>query len=270
MSVVGMDSVERFGGDLSGLAMVLRQEASSAEGRAVGQACLMLDIPSTRCDIEGLAAHSEGLRSGGVLPVGSVEFVREAFSAAGMKEPDPMSYPDALGWFLRRAVRVTTAGGVKPGEFVKPVRTKLFTGFVMPAEDQAACLSEHDGEQLLGLRRCDPDEPVYAAAKVGWQSEWRIYVSSGREIGRARYDQDGSDDAPEPNAAEVERALLDMVQEAGNEGAYSLDLGVMDDGRTALVEVNDAFALGLYGKALVPAAYLGMLWKRWRQIASGA
>jgi hypothetical protein len=229
----------------------------------------MLDIPCIRCDIEGLGKHAPGLGSGGVLAVGSVEFVREALLAAGTQEPEAQTYPEALVWFLKREVRLTTACDVRQGEFVKPVRTKLFTGFVMPSELGRSSLSDHDAEQLRCLSSCAGDEPVYACDRVGWQSEWRIYVSAGREIGRARYDPDGSDDAPEPDRSEVIKAMADMVVETGPDGTYSLDVGVMDDGRTALVEVNDAFALGLYGKALAPAEYLGMLWRRWQQVGAG-
>lgn len=46
--------------------------------------------------------------------------------------------------------------------------------------------------------------------------------------------------------------------------AYSLDFGVTADGRTLLVEANDAFALGAYG--LEPVVYARMLEDRWLEL----
>ena len=43
-----------------------------------------------------------------------------------------------------------------------------------------------------------------------------------------------------------------------------MDVGVLDDGRSALVEANDGFAVGRYG--LDPNAYADMLAARWRQL----
>jgi hypothetical protein len=51
--------------------------------------------------------------------------------------------------------------------------------------------------------------------------------------------------------------LLDIAGDA-------VDLGVLTDGRSALVEVNDGFAVGRYG--LEPGAYAEMLLTRWRQL----
>jgi hypothetical protein len=47
---------------------------------------------------------------------------------------------------------------------------------------------------------------------------------------------------------------------------YSLDLGVTDDGRTLLVEVNDAWALGAYGTPSIP--YTEMVVNRWKEMVS--
>jgi len=47
---------------------------------------------------------------------------------------------------------------------------------------------------------------------------------------------------------------------------YTLDVGRLSTGGTALVETNDAWAIGLYGKALTPRVYLDFLGKRWKSI----
>lgn len=48
---------------------------------------------------------------------------------------------------------------------------------------------------------------------------------------------------------------------------YGIDFGVLDDGRTALVELNDGYALGNYG--LAAEAYLALCIARWEQLVAG-
>jgi hypothetical protein len=65
-----------------------------------------------------------------------------------------------------------------------------------------------------------------------------------------------------PEAQVVRDAVRDYAVEAPV--AYAIDFGVTEEGRTLLVEVNDAYALGCYG--LHPTPYANMLEDRWRQI----
>lgn len=261
--VIGMDALSAFGNP----ELVLRQESSSTEARAVGQACRMLDIEGRLCGIEALQEHEQGLRSGTVMPVGSVEYVRAAMHIGAVAEPVGLSYPDCLHWLMKRAWRRCTAREVMGGEFVKPVVTKRFTGFVLPVEGGSSGLDDHDQEQYEAFKRLQGSEPVFACERVQWLCEWRIYVVGGLEMGRARYDPFGEDDAPTPDEREMARALESMRAWLGDQATYSLDVGVLSDGRTALVEGNDAFALGLYGGSLSARQYLQMLWVRWQQIA---
>ncbi len=50
----------------------------------------------------------------------------------------------------------------------------------------------------------------------------------------------------------------------GSPVAYSIDLGLTDDGRTLLVECNDALSLGCYG--LDSSAFARMIADRWNEI----
>jgi hypothetical protein len=107
---------------------------------------------------------------------------------------------------------------------------------------------------------------------VRFLSETRLYVLGGQVIGQARYDQDGADDAPEASVLEAARAIVLLARSASTGAAgrdnvhCSIDLGVLDTGATALVECNDAWALGLYGRSLHPTHYLALLASRWRQL----
>lgn len=128
-----------------------------------------------------------------------------------------------------------------------------------------AVFDAHDREQLAVLRRQAVDCPVWIGDVVVFQSEWRFYVLHGQLLGAARYDPDGEDFAPAPDL-DVVRSAVAEAGLAEMPCAYGLDLGVLADGQTALVEMNDAWALGLYGRCIEPRSYLDMLWARWQQL----
>jgi hypothetical protein len=43
-------------------------------------------------------------------------------------------------------------------------------------------------------------------------------------------------------------------------------MGVLSTGETAIVEVNDFWAIGLYDRALNPRVYLDLLQRRWNAL----
>lgn len=235
---------------------------SSYEVRACLAAATTMAAPALRVvrrAAEALSQDVDDLAAGAAVPVGSVEFVREAMKLAGISEPDNLSYPVQLQKYLAGSVRQLRAGSVLGRHFVKPLRTKLFTGFVFDSMQDPAELGEHDREQHAAFMALPPDEMVWVAEPVSFAGEWRYYVRDGRVIGRGRYDPGGADDVGEPRAAVVERVLADLPFEH----PCALDFGVLDDGRTVLVEVNDAWAIGLYAEAMPAAEYLDYLLDRW-------
>lgn len=244
--------------------LVLRQkDTGTSEARAVGQAAMLTDTPVISVDVTSLPSHADALANG-ALPVGSVEFVIEAVHVLGCEEPGPLSYPDCLAPLLRREVRLGTLGDLCSRSFVKAVRTKLFTGFVW---DPVGQVSEHDAEQLAILSWLPAGTPVWTAQPVEFLSEWRYYVCSGELLGLGRYDRHGADNAPSPDQDVLAAAIAAFGASADAPVSYAIDLGVLSTGETALVEVNDGFALGLYGRSLRPVDYLRLLTARWRQIA---
>jgi hypothetical protein len=243
--------------------VVVAAGGPSAEVRTVRQACLMEDIP--------VLAHrgvNQHFRHGVAMPVGSVEFVRSVMHDRGLDEPASISYPAALAAFYGRSIwktRLDDARAVPGPVFVKPVETKRFTGFVYTRDMPATEYDEHDGAQLLAMHSLPPGTQVWCAEPVKFVSEWRYYVLAGEVIGAARYDPDGADDAPGPSKAVLDLAIVQMSA-ARAPTAYGIDLGVLSDGRTSIVEVNDAWALGRYGNSVSPRDYLRLLWARWREI----
>lgn len=179
-----------------------------------------------------------------------------------------MSYPTVVADHLMRDVRRSTVGdvlsSVRRAVFVKPVATKLFAGFVY-RPGQPDLMSESDIvslRQMQALRSC---VPLWVSEPVQFVSEWRYYVRHGRVVGSARYDQDGLDDALAPDPFMVEAGAMTMARHGGA-SIFAMDYGVLGDGRTALVEVNDFWALGLYKGALSSGDYFEMLCMRWQEM----
>ncbi len=243
---------------------VLLQSLASAEARAIRSAAMLMDagaVTITPCSFEDLP-HLAGNLKGGSMPVGSVEFVREAMKLAGIQEPPSISYPPGSEAVLGRNVTtipIECALAHHEPIFIKPVSTKAFTGFVYRPGVAFSKLDEHEQEQLETARSLDPDVLVYACNVVAFDGEWRYYVQDGQVIGYGRYDPDGPDETPDPPSSVVKH----IVATLGIEHPHAVDIGVIKDGRYVLVEANDAWSIGLYGRALSPRAYLDFLRARW-------
>lgn len=243
---------------------ILRQNLSTPETRTIGQAAMLADVPMAVIGIEDLIGHEQALIAG-AMPVGSVEFVREAMRVAGIPEPDNLSYPEALRNELRRNVKTIQAGSVLGQWFVKPQRTKAFTGFVFDTMQDPATLSEHDQEQHAAFLAMPPEDLVWVSEPVNFVAEWRHYVLDGLPIASARYDSDGAEDVEPPNPLWLAR-LISQFNAAHGVAAYAIDVGRLDGGEAALVEVNDGWAVGLYGQCMAPRQYLDFLSARWLQL----
>ena len=185
----------------------------------------------------------------------------------GIAEPENLSYPRVLQPYLHRSVEQRDAGTVLGLWFVKPVDTKAFTGFVFDTLDNPDHLSCRDRAQYNAFLALDPRSRVWVSEPVSWVSEVRYYVLDGEILGEGRYD-DGPDDAPLPDPAVVQEMASRFSASRGAPVAFALDVGVLEDGSTALVEVNDAWALGFYSGTLAPRQYVQMLWRRWQQLCA--
>jgi hypothetical protein len=248
---------------------ILLQPSDSPEPGYVGMGALLEQIATRRVAYADLGRYADLLHAGEAMPVGSVEFVREAMRVGGIPEPENISYVSPVQPFLRRRIERRTAGSVLGTWFVKPVRTKQFTGFVFDTLSDPASFCDHDFEQWQVFSRLPPETEVWVSEPVTFVCEWRYYVLDNHLLGRVRYDPYGEDDAPQPDQSIVDEAIEAMQQPASDWVAprsYALDFGVLDSGATALVEANDAWALGLYGAAMSPRTYLHMLRSRWEQI----
>ncbi len=248
---------------------IILQKSGDAESRAVRMASMLSDgINVSNANLEALTEYLTELQQGAV-PVGSVKFVRRAMELAGITEPDNLSYPPGCELYLKRQIWHSTAGralSMTGTRFIKSAQTKVFTGFVLDSDACALGLNNYDQIQYNALHALMSDAPVWISEPVRWVSEYRYYIIDSQIIGFARYDQEESDSAPEPNLDVVWQCIADLAIAH----PYALDMGVLASGETALVEVNDAWAIGLYGGAMKPQDYVRFLATRWAGLICSA
>ena len=227
-------------------------EVSSIEKMAVRTAAMLGNAKVFSASLNSVRSVSVSSTTLSATPVGTVEFVTDVMAAIGIERPEFESYPECLSSFLCRDVNEDVLINVAKQQFVKPRKAvKLFTGGI---------LSEIFGE----VSAIPKNTPVWVADRVKFISEWRYYILNHEIVGMGRYD-DGTEDAPIPFIKQVQGAVTAMKAKNAPSG-YALDFGVLEDGRTALVEANDGWALGFYRGSCSYRDYAALLDSRWQQI----
>lgn len=240
---------------------LILQIPSTAETRAVRMAAMLLDrgaVEVVNARLETLPTLASVLEAGAV-PVGSVEYVRRAMGLAGIAEPPNISYPAGITPYLRREIKTVRLGEVTQRCFLKPATTKLFTGFVFDPSNPAGASDPHAQEQDRIVRALPPETLVHTSTIETFVCEWRYYIKNNTILGCARYDPDGPDNAPQPD----QQTIIDCMQAIDLPHPYALDAAVHADGATAIVEINDSWALGLYRGAITDRQYLDFLVCGW-------
>lgn len=180
-----------------------------------------------------------------LIPIGSVEFVTKYCSLHNIALPKNKSYPIELVSFLKRKIRQGTFGSTLETEFVKPIKTKLFTGAIKKEITESV----------------ENDEPVWISDVVQFIAEFRCYVIDGQLVGYSRYD----------DSEEVinfdDSVVNSMIEKYTSQPiGYSIDIGIVKD-ETVLVEVNDGWSLGYYPwGTMTSQKYVELITKRWNQI----
>lgn len=191
--------------------------------------------------------------------MGTEPCVRGAMKQLGIAVPTPDDYPESLQPWLRRrvwrerldAVANRVSEGAQGGVFVKPAeRLKTFTGRVF----------DHPGD-LYFLGGASRRQTVWCSQAVRWRSEFRAYVIGARVVALDHYH---GDPALRPCEREIAEAVLAYHASGAAPAGYGIDFGVLDDGRTALIEANDGYALGAY--AIDAGPYTDLLLARWAQL----
>lgn len=190
------------------------------------------------------------------LVVGSVKFIKHALRLLDAPLVEASPYPECLRPYLGRAVgRYRSLKEVKHELdlgykwFVKPVDTKIFTGFVP------------DSSTDFRFNGVSNRRPMYVSEVVEFHSEWRYYVVDGQPKAMRWY---AGDKRRRPNQRTVYDAI-EAYAKAGAPAGYVIDFGVIDRGETVLIEVNDGFAVGAYCES-ISEVYWDMLVARWQEL----
>lgn len=173
------------------------------------------------------------------LVVAGINPTLRAFQSIGVVPPKPLDLPEELIKYCEREIFYTTIGeslkmDLKFPVFVKPSsHGKLFDGQLM--------YTKNDIELFKYLDPLEDEIPIIVSEPVEFISEYRTFVLEGKILDSRRYM--GSYRVL-PNYSIIERAVQDYKH---SPIAYAIDFGVTKDGRTLLIECNDAYSLGPYG-----------------------
>ena len=166
-------------------------------------------------------------------------------------------YPEALKEFLHRRMWLSKLGYLKDKVFneyaiepmfIKPAdKLKKFTGFVLESVDN-----------WFNTNGAGDGMKVICSEPVKWITEYRIPVINGVIRDYSNYSGD-------PNV-QVDKTVVESMVNTWKAApkAYLLDVGVLDNGITALIEVNDAFSCGSY--TMSKETYGDLLTTRWNEL----
>lgn len=186
---------------------------------------------------------------------GGIPVVLSALARLGIKVPELPSIPSVLDSFAGRKVWISTMqqarNQVSAGSaiFVKPVPAdrKLFAGAVF-----------REFRDTISTAHVPPEYAVVCSDVVEFVSEYRAFVLDGEILDLKHYK---GDFRVFPDVKVVDAAVSAYKVAPA---AYGIDFGVTTDGRTLLVETNEAYSLGCYG--LTPIFYSTLLERRWHEL----
>ncbi len=184
------------------------------------------------------------------LAIGGIGFVANRLKQLGFTMPELPDYPEELHRFLGRKIWRSTINEVAtatPPFFVKPVMQKFFTGLVYTGP-----------RSLIGTGIQGENYPVLCSELIEPVAEFRVFVKYGNILDIRKYKGKYS---ITPDYSVIEQAVK---QYSSAPAAYGIDFCVDTKGRTLLLEVNDAYALGDYG--LFYLDYAKMISARWAEM----
>ncbi len=228
------------------------------EGRDLIEGLRILGIAAELFTRKQIARRSLSLDRS-TLVAGDLPSVLGALRQQGIEPPPPNDYPKCLGHLMHRRVWPSTVrhlkeslfDGASPPCFAKPAsRQKRFTGRVFDT-----C------NDLFHLEGASGSTAIHCSETVNWTSEHRVYVVRSHVVGIGHY---AGDPSVLPDKEVVSEAVYCLHQSGEETAGYGLDLGVLDNGRTALVEWNDGFSLGSYG--LEANSYAELILARWCEL----
>lgn len=197
------------------------------------------------------------------IAIDYIDQCRVLFNKFGVNPYLP-DYPEALQPFLGRKIWRDTINSISrdegkwsAGYFVKPVRGKAFTGKIIASI-----------RDLVGCGNHSEDYEVLVSEPLDIVAEWRCFITYDEIIDVRPYgmilDRERKSYLYHYDAKVLGAMLEAFVSWKDRPMACSMDICVTRDGRTLLVEFNDAYALGAYG--LPDIYYAKMISARWSQL----
>ncbi len=185
------------------------------------------------------------------IVVGSIGDMQYVFSLFDISLP-VIDYPTELKDYFGRKMWMEPSlrkliEEERTGIFIKPAEgMKKTTGKVISKPTDYCNLSFEE------------DFPMMCSEIVDIVSEWRCYVRYGELLAIKNY---AGDSFAVPSKQFVHSAIHAYTSAPAG---YSLDVGVLRDGKNMVVEINDGYSLGAYG--INPVLYAKLLSARFSQL----
>lgn len=187
----------------------------------------------------------------GEIIVGGIEMIRKRLLDFSI-DPPVIDYPQELSAYLGRIIVKRKLSDVTNNPdrwpvFIKSQEQKKISGKVIRGP-----------KDLMGLGHQGEDPLIYTSQVLDIKSEYRVFVRYGKILDIKHYH---GDPLRFPSCTTILESIEDYTSAPDS---YGIDFGVLGDGRTILIEVNDAWALGCYG--LEAHLYAKFLLTRWAQL----
>ena len=187
-----------------------------------------------------------------LIPVGSIEFVEQCLTQwYGVNKCLSRLYiPEVLRSFANRWYGIADSK-----EQVKDIAKTFIGGVFLKSASKVKC----DYAGIYHTSDTLPDDTAYFVSEVvDIRSEWRVFVYRGKIMGIQNYAGDFWKMPDKEDVCHMVQAFTDAPN------AYTLDVAVLEDGTTAVIEVHNFLSCGLYGfkSAKLPQMYRdGILWE---------
>lgn len=200
----------------------------------------------TYIDLEGLHQNVETYLKNtvktrivkkGIIPVGSIEFVKEYLRIYGISELNPIEVPKALQTkeFLKRDYSIVSYKEIpKDGNyFIKDVsKLKQFS-----FSGNMDSLFQNYSDKLN-------DSHLYQVSEnVEIVSEYRCFIHNDKIVCINHYD---GDPTIFPDISTLNKMICMYMFDKERPKAYSLDIAIIKDKGTAVIEVHPWVSVGLY------------------------
>lgn len=219
-------------------------------------------VPITYFTRKNIQRRNLGLNET-TLVVGEVNCVYGAIKQLNKVVPIANCYPDILGPYLNRNVEKSTVDKLRrrfqEGFDVVPVFAKPFG-----KHKQFIGRVFHSQADLYVVNHLSKHTEIWLASPINFISEFRIYVIDGEILSVSYID---GDITKEVDRNVVEQAISTYERTLDKYRGYAIDFGCTDDGKTALIELNEGFSIGAY-EPIKPHHYCDLLITRWHQLMS--